>query len=65
MAIKLQIDFQRYVLGTTVDDKKAFQLSSGGKMFSSEEMVRNLKTIIQKSNEDCQKVLHFVQPNAL
>ena len=48
----LQIRFRNKVLGNTHEDKRVFQLTSEGKSFSVEQLIKNLISIINSANDD-------------
>ena len=48
----LQIRFRNKVLSNTHEDKRVFQLTSEGKSFSVEQLIKNLIRIINSANDD-------------
>ena len=47
-ALIAQLKYQKFVLGAKSDDKRCFQQSSGGRVFSVEELKKNLEQVLER-----------------
>ena len=56
-ALKTQIQFRKKVLGATHPNKKVFQMSSGGKLFTLQEVTKNLKDILTFAETERREVI--------
>ena len=59
-ALIAQLKYQKFVLGAKSDDKRCFQQSSGGRVFSVEELKKNLEQVLERNStestpKDCHK----------